>query len=750
MTMRPMRITAMGALWFAAFLFPSGSRGSAGGLVRIDQGGRCGYADAAGKVIVTPRYRACGDFSEGLAPVRDDRGWGYVAETGDAVIAPQFAAADAFSEGRAFVELDAETKAVIDSTGKVLFRGAYYDHGSFHSGLAPVFTPEEFECWTDASAGKREILNAEERKHCPPGHLGASTRGTWIYIDAAGSIAIPASFQEAGDFHEGLARVRTKDGVEFIDPSGKTAFRPGPNIDSLGDFSEGVAVAAHRTDYSSPAKYGYIGKHGVFIAPPAYDLALKASNGRGLVRSGGKYGYVDSASGNLVVAPQYENALSFSEGLAPVREGGRWGYIDVRGDLAIGFQFDSAGEFRDGRATVSRGTSTATIDPTGTAVNARPASLLAQTFSRLQEFRYPYLPDVIGSSLPEGLHPLLAQYREQLRGLTAQTLQRFRGPAVNPEEVQAAIEEELQSVGIRDMETPVEPRPYGLLSVEVIRPAEQPELLAVTFRLNLATQSDGSFSLFHLGRAGWELVQKADHSGDYESPEDVYQFEVPQFTRSDEHGAFLMLQAWTDGNHPTWGNALTAELYRSDTAFHGERIFRGEYGAKEWSFVLDPDGFRLEIVTYSIEDGPCCETYPFRYRVKNGVVERVAPVAFSPRQFLGVWGEMPWEEASRWSDPQNLAELRGAHEVVGQRTIFSIQPEEFCDAGTWQVRVCAKDDDDCASPSTSTYYVVEQTGPWAFVLKKASHEALSGCRIMKDPRWKSTMFEKPPELRPFQ
>jgi hypothetical protein len=711
-----MRIAVMSAWWLAAFLVPRSARGSDGtGPVRIDQGGRCGYADPAGKVIVTPQYRAC----------------------------------DEFSEGRAFVELDGETKAVIDTSGKVLFRGAYYDHGNFHNGLAPVFTPEEFECMTEDDEENKQIHSAEERKSCPPGHLGASTKGTWVYIDASGSTAIPISFEEASDFHEGLARVRTKDGVAFIDPSGKTAIQPGPDIGPLGDFSEGVAVAAQQTDFSSPARYGYIDKHGVFVVQPAFDLALKASDGRGLVKSGGKYGYVDSASGNLVVAPQYEEALSFSEGLAPVREGGRWGYIDVRGALAIGFQFDSAGEFRDGRATVSRGASTATIDRTGTAVNARPASLLAQTFSRLQEFRYPYLPDVNVSTLPEELHPLLAQYREQLRGLTAQTLQRFHGPVLNARDVQAAIEEELESAGIRGPETPVQPRPYGLLSVEVIRPAEQPELLAVTFNLDLGIQSDGSFSLFHQGRSGWELVHKADRSGYFEDSSDVRRFEEPQFTRSDERGAFLMSQVWTDGIHPTWGNALTAELYRFDAAFHGERIFHGEYGAKEWSFVLDPDGFRLETLTYGIEDVGCCEIYPFRYRVKNGAVERVAPVAFSPRQFLGVWGEMPWEEASRWSDPENLAELRGAHDVVGQHGIFSIQPEEFCDAGTWQVRVCANEDEACASPSTSTYYAVEQTGPWTFVMKKASHEALSGCRIIEDPRWKTTMFEKPPELRPF-
>jgi WG containing repeat len=51
--------------------------------------------------------------------------WGYIDQTGSIVILPKFAAAAGFSEGIAFMDLDADSKAVIDRKGAVVFRADY-------------------------------------------------------------------------------------------------------------------------------------------------------------------------------------------------------------------------------------------------------------------------------------------------------------------------------------------------------------------------------------------------------------------------------------------------------------------------------------------------------------------------------------------------------------------------------------------------------------------------------------------------
>jgi len=691
-------------------------------LTRIGEGGLCGYADPSGKVIVPPQYRSCDEFSEGLA----------------------------------FVELDSEA-GVIDASGKLLFRGAYYDHGSFHNGLAPVNMPAQFECVTDDATPNKEIHSDEERKQCPPGHLGASEwlGASWAYIDASGKIAIPTRFRQASDFHEGLARVATEQTAVFIDPSGKEVILATSGLAPVSDFSEGIAVAVRYTNEDG-RKYGYIDKQGAWLAAPVYDFAEKASDGRGLVQTDGKFGYIDSSSGNLTIAPQYDEAFSFSDGLAPVRQGEKWGYIDVAGKPVIAFQFDSAGQFHNGTATVSRGADAAIIDKTGAPVKTKRPSL-AETFGRLQEFRYPYLPDPPVPPPPEGLLPLLTIYKQQLRNLAAETLNRLAAPKMDAKAVEEAIEEDLRRIGIRGPEVPIEPCPYGLVSVDVLRPPEQSELLAVTFHLNVPSQTDGSFSLFHhLRRGGWELLHSADNHDYRESERDIREFEPPQFTPGDEHGSFLMLLFSRNGFGPTWGNAITTELFRFDAAFHAERIFQRDDGAKEWVYQLDRDGFRLETHFYSNVEGVCCDAYPFHYWVKDATVTRIAPVAFRPRNFVGVWANMPWEEAAQFSDARNLPPLRAWHEEVqNSHSPFyvslvgalggAIEAAEACDASrhTWQVELSSS-----REGGKSLYFVIEQNAPWTFVMKKVGFEALDGCKEAEDPRWKSSMFTEA-EWRPY-
>jgi hypothetical protein len=66
-------------------------------------GGRFGYIDKTGRVVINPKFENASPFSEGLASVRLGGKDGYIDKTGRMVIAPQFDQADSFSEGIARV-----------------------------------------------------------------------------------------------------------------------------------------------------------------------------------------------------------------------------------------------------------------------------------------------------------------------------------------------------------------------------------------------------------------------------------------------------------------------------------------------------------------------------------------------------------------------------------------------------------------------------------------------------------------------
>jgi hypothetical protein len=739
-----------------ALLFSSAACGNSGAkLVRIDQGGRCGYADLTGKVIIAPRYRSCGDFSQGLAAIRGEKGWGYTNLKGEEVVAPHFVHADAFSDGLAFVELNGQTLGVIDTTGKILFRGDYYEHGRFRDGLAPVRIPASFECADDSSGCCREIL-PDQRKQCPEGYLRPSDRGKdWGYIDKSGKLAIPLQFSEAGEFHEGTASVGRE---RFIDRQGHSA-NPGTiaavcGIDLVG---------------AKEASCGYEDKSGKLVSPPnatlqvqdgrtyiwnrgayVFEEAKTPSGGRGLVRIKGKYGYVDTSSGALAIAAQYDDAQSFSEGLAAVGRGEKWGYVDLQGRLAIPFRFDSVMAFEDGSAMVSSGGKVFRIDKAGAELKARPVSL-AEIFDRLQELQVVIDPSNVPiEPAPKEIQPLLSLYKDRLRELAMEKLN--LGGA---HDVEQDINRELVKAGIREAKRPVELRPYGLVNcLDVVQPTEQPTLRAVTFHLNLGgsqTFDGDSLSLFHHGHAGWELVWRKDGEDD--------KFETPEFTRNGPGEPFLMLVVSRGDVNIQGGYPVTAELVRFDASLHSQQLFQKYLGyAIGQQYALDPDGFRIELL--------CCQgdpevhppsVDPFHYQVQGDKVVRVAPFVFHADQFAEEWGNWTWEEAAPWSDPANLARLKEWHRKLRGAKDYvpgTFDSAQLCDANhrTWQVQL-HDDDDSCdacgagagkeKAPRPRLFFVVEQKDRWTFVMKDVRETPLRGCRDAKEEKHLPTMFKTP-------
>jgi hypothetical protein len=85
-----------------------------------------GYIDINGNWAIPPKFDGISDFSEGLAAVNVGAQcgmggrWGYVNKAGAVVIAPRFLFAGNFHDGRACVLEQAHKDAVIDETGAVV------------------------------------------------------------------------------------------------------------------------------------------------------------------------------------------------------------------------------------------------------------------------------------------------------------------------------------------------------------------------------------------------------------------------------------------------------------------------------------------------------------------------------------------------------------------------------------------------------------------------------------------------------
>ena len=271
---------------------------------------------------------------EDLLPIQQGGKWGYINRSGEVVIKPQFDSAGLFADGLALVRRPPYKKPLkpgektpeliegygfIDPTGKVVIEldnPLHINGECFSEGLTKYWT------WDSA--------------------LG----NVYGYIDTSGKVQIKARFTVASSFIDGLAAVCIEQKCGFINKSGDFVIEPKYRVTS--PFSEGLALAGLEYD-----KVGFVNKSGEMVIEPQFmNSGPRFNEGLAVVSyPGGKSGYINT-EGVIVIPMQFEMAQGFSDGLAAVRVDSKWGYIDKTGKFVIEPQFRGAGPFSEGLAPV--------------------------------------------------------------------------------------------------------------------------------------------------------------------------------------------------------------------------------------------------------------------------------------------------------------------------------------------------------------------------------------------------------------
>lgn len=172
-----------------------------GDIVLVEENGKYGYIDAAGKLVIPCEWEEADSFSEGFARVGKDGKYGYIDTAGRLVVPCEWEEADFFSEGLACVGKDGKYGS-IDSAGRTVISCEWDDMGFFSEGLVCV--------------GKN---------------------GKYGYIDSAGKLVIPCEWDDAGSFSGGLARVEKDGKYGYIDTAGRLAIPC--EWDDVGRFGGG-------------------------------------------------------------------------------------------------------------------------------------------------------------------------------------------------------------------------------------------------------------------------------------------------------------------------------------------------------------------------------------------------------------------------------------------------------------------------------------------------------------------------------
>ncbi len=205
---------------------------------------RYGFVDPRGNTAVQPRFIHAGDFSEGLAVVREDKAlpakYGYIDMTGRMAIQPQFDEAYAFSEGLAAVEIGFSAQngrktsgswGFINRTGEFAIRPVFQQVRPFSEGLA------------------------EASLHS----------GSWGYVDSSGNFKTQQRYSQTTAFSDGLALVWSGDEESgyYVDKSGTKILEP--QLWPQWPFSDGLTVVGQQ------GKRKYIDPKGTVVAPYEVD-----------------------------------------------------------------------------------------------------------------------------------------------------------------------------------------------------------------------------------------------------------------------------------------------------------------------------------------------------------------------------------------------------------------------------------------------------------------------------------------------
>lgn len=169
------------------------------------------------------------------------------------------------------------------------------------------------------------------------GLLAVEKDTKWGYINTKGKYVIPALYDKAGQFYDGIAIVNVSGDAQLINKDG--AFILDDYVDLLYRDEETNLII-----YVKNGRCGLMSASGKVITEALFDSMSRFSEGYAIVKAGTKHGFINK-KGNIVISLIYDAVKPFTEGLAAVKQDEAWGYINPENKTIIGFDYEGANSF---------------------------------------------------------------------------------------------------------------------------------------------------------------------------------------------------------------------------------------------------------------------------------------------------------------------------------------------------------------------------------------------------------------------
>lgn len=306
-------------------------------------GGKWGYVDTTGRVIIPATYDGAKQVNEETAIVKKEKKWGMIdlkntvriplvydalnymeADTNTFVIAQMNGVRYGYVDRNGNIKIPADLKQ-----SKVLGNGFI---GFSRTGKWGVINSQGATICNEAY---HEILPFSE------GKAAVRLGNKWGYIDTIGAEIIPPAFEKAGQFNSGKARIVKNQRWGFIDASGAIVIEP--KYMQAGNFSGNAAPLRTRDGF------GLMGADGKWMQKPVYQKVTQLDSsltGFFVLRSD-RGSAVCNADGKIIIATKYEAYKYLGEGMIGCRNGSTWMISDTTGKLISNGVFEQLKPFSE-------------------------------------------------------------------------------------------------------------------------------------------------------------------------------------------------------------------------------------------------------------------------------------------------------------------------------------------------------------------------------------------------------------------
>ncbi len=368
-----------------------------------------------------------------------------------------------------------------------------------------------------------------------------------------------------------------------------------------------------------------------------------------------------------------------------------------------------------------------------------PAAGIPQLIESLRAIPVPGDP-AAANQVPPQARPLLQSLKQQLRDLIARTLE--NGPAPDPA---AVLRGALGPQGLQlDGDEPeysalVSQRYAQTVSIRVERPANNPKLLTVETSIGIACGDDSSLYVFGAKGSSWRnlLALEANSYDNVSGANGHFSFSISPPDRSDH---WYALAARMSPQCASLWRPMTYEVLRpGQDPWHPDVLLRGNDTAR-WDHDLTTAA-GLKTLQVHFIGGMHLETlanqreHILNFEIKGDRIQRVAPLAWGPEEFVDEWLDLNWETAAEWTDKQSRDRLFPWHERLGgeRRNSYSSEIVSITICGNrdlpriWQVAFALQPGPNSMALPATAFAIVENTARDTYRLQDIATQPAPEC-----------------------